>query len=424
MNFRDIINTVKTNAFLQNVAILSSGTIISQLIVIATSPLLSRLYSVESFGTLSIFTSFTVFLAVLSTGRYELALGLPSGNNKASAMFKLIIYIGVSVSFIYLLLIVLLKDILKINDKTNFLSGIYAYIAPLYIFFGAIYSALGYWNQRNKNYKKITFANAIQVISSCILSLLFGLLNYNGGLIWGLIFGIVISTGYLFFTDKKLIKYLKLQSYSVKKVAKEYYSFPRYMIISDLSLTACQQFIPILFSVLYNTTIVGFFSMANRMIRLPNIVITTSVGNVFRNEAILEIREKGNCEHLYKSTIKKLIFISFPLYILIFIISPQLFTFVFGKAWEPAGNFARILSTMLLVEFIATPLNTLFYVVGKQKILMRLQVMNSVLIFISIYSGYYFFNNYYISVVLFSGVSILTNIVFLMFTNKLSKGGI
>ena len=89
MNFREVINRVKTNSFLQNVAILSSGTIISQLIVIATSPLLSRLYSVESFGTLSIFTSFTVFLAVLSTGRYELALGLPSGNNKASGKKKI-----------------------------------------------------------------------------------------------------------------------------------------------------------------------------------------------------------------------------------------------------------------------------------------------------------------------------------------------
>jgi O-antigen/teichoic acid export membrane protein len=132
--------------------------------------------------------------------------------------------------------------------------------------------------------------------------------------------------------------------------------------------------------------------------------------------------KKGNCKDLYKSTIKKLALMSFPIYLLVFIISPKLFVFVFGEKWEIAGYFARILSVMLLIEFVVTPLNTLFYVVGKQKILMRLQVVNALLVFISIYSGYYFFKDYYISLILFSGVSILSNIVFLIFTNKLSKG--
>lgn len=422
MNFKKILNSVKSNSFLQNVAILSSGTVISQLIVIATSPLLSRMYSVESFGILSIFTSFTVFLAVLSTGRYELAVGLPKEDSRASAIFKLIIYISITVTSLYLVLIFLLKNVFHIHDKTQFLSNNEVYIAPLYIFFGAVYSALGYWNQRNKKYKKITFSNAIQVITSCIFSIIFGILGYKNGMIIGMISGIFTSILYLLLTDRELRTFLKSHHNELKSVAKEYSSFPRYMIISDMSLAACQQFIPILFSVLYNTTIVGFFSMANRMIRLPNIVITTSVGNVFRNEAIDEIREKGNCKDLYRSTIKKLILMSFPIYLAVFIISPKLFVFVFGDKWEVAGYFARILSVMLLIEFVVTPLNTLFYVVGKQKILMRLQVVNALLVFISIYSGYYFFSDYYISLILFSGVSILSNIIFLIFTNKLSKG--
>lgn len=134
MNFKKILNSVKSNSFLQNVAILSSGTVISQLIVIATSPLLSRMYSVESFGILSIFTSFTVFLAVLSTGRYELAVGLPKEDSRASAIFKLIIYISITVTSLYLVLIFLLKNVFHIHDKTQFLSNNEVYIAPLYIF--------------------------------------------------------------------------------------------------------------------------------------------------------------------------------------------------------------------------------------------------------------------------------------------------
>ncbi|SEV94339.1 Membrane protein involved in the export of O-antigen and teichoic acid [Chryseobacterium wanjuense] len=421
MGFKDIINRVKSNLFLQNVAILSSGTIISQLIVIATSPFLSRLYSVEAFGLLSVFSSFAIFFAVLSTGRYELALGLPKENIKASNIFKLILCIGFTVSLLYFVLIFVLKDLIHLQDNTGFLNNKQVYLAPVYIFFGALYSALGYWNQRDKKYTKITLANAIQVIGTSVFSLFFGVINYEGGLILSLILGIIISSLYLLLTDKELLSHLSSFDNKMLKVGKEYKAFPRYMILSDLSLTACQQFIPILFSALYNTTIVGFFSMANRMIRLPNIVITSSVGNVFRNDAIDEIRETGNCIHLYQSTLKKLLIISFPIYLLVFAVSPKLFSLVFGEKWEIAGYFARILSVALFFEFLSAPLNTLFYVFEKQKILMRLQIINALFVFISIFLGYYLDKSYYLSLILYTVVSVLSSLIFLYFTNNLSK---
>lgn len=416
-----LFNTILNNPFFRNVTTLALGTVVSQAIVLATSPLLSRLFSVADFGVLSVFTSISVFFAVLSTGRYEFAIGLPENDAKAKLIFLLIVKLGFTISICYFGVIFLLKDIFNIQDSAGFLKERTAWLSPVYIFFIAVYSGLGYWFQRFKKYKEITFANAIQVCCTALFSLIFGYLHVKSGMIFSLIIGVILSCLFLVIRSHEIFwkDFFKLSTFAI---AKEYSSFPRYMILSDLSLTASQQFIPILFSVLYNTTIVGFFSMANRMIRLPNIVITTSVGNVFRNEAIDEIREKGNCKDLYRSTIKKLILMSLPIYLAVFIISPKLFVFVFGDKWEVAGYFARILSVMLLIEFVVTPLNTLFYVVGKQKILMRLQVVNALLVFISIYSGYYFFSDYYISLILFSGVSILSNIIFLIFTNKLSKG--
>ncbi|KFF18046.1 lipopolysaccharide biosynthesis protein [Chryseobacterium sp. JM1] len=421
MSIKSIFTSIKSNPFLRNVAILSSGTIISQLIVIATSPFLTRLYSVEAFGLLSVFSSFAVFFAVLSTGRYELAIGLPDDSRKAAKIFKLIIYIGTCVSILYLVLIFLLKDIIHIQDKTGFLANNQAYLAPLYIFFGALYSALGYWNQRDKRYKRITIANAFQVIGTSLFSMLFGVLKFESGLILSLILGIIISSIFLLLTDKKLLNELSGSNKGVLEVGKEYSSFPRYMILSDLSLTACQQFIPILFSALYNTTIVGFFSMANRMIRLPNIVITSSVGNVFRNDAIDEIRKQGNCAKLYSSTFKKLLLMSFPIYLIVFAVSPKLFSIIFGAKWEIAGYMARIMSVALFFEFISAPLNTLFYIFEKQKILMRLQMANAIFIFISIFLGYYLKKDYLLSLTFYMIISVLSSLVFLYFTHNLSK---
>lgn len=414
------LQELSRNKFLRNVSTLALGTIISQAIVVASSPLLTRIFTVEDFGVLSIFTSITVFFAVVSTGRYELAIGLPKKDDDALKIIKLIIFLGFAISIFYFIVIFILKNLLHYEDDAGFLVGNTSYIAPIYIFFIAIFSALSYWNQRNKKYKLITISNAIQVIAATFFSILFGILGFHDGMIWSLVIGVIVACIYILLKEK-LLPDIWAQKKDLFIVAKEYKSFPRYMILSDLSLTASQQFIPLLFSVLYSTTVVGLYSLANRMLRLPNIVITTSIANVFRNDAIDEIREVGNCKELYISTFKKLLFMSVPIYIFVFIFAPKIFIIIFGVEWEKAGYFARVLSTMLLFEFIATPLNTVYYVREKQKILMRLQILNAVIGGILIYLGFYLFNDALYSLILFSAGSIIFNIMFLFASYNIAK---
>lgn len=417
MNFLDKISR---NSFFKNVSTLAIGTVVSQIIVIGFSPLLTRIYTVESFGVLALFTSFTVIFGVITTGRYELSIGLPLDQEKAKNLVKLISITGFVISILYLFIIIIIKETHTLITLFPIFSKKWIYLAPVYTFFIALYSALIYWNQRNKNYKKITLSNALQVISATIFSIIFGLLGIiEIGMIISLILGIICST---FFLIKNATKDDCIFEFdAIKNVAKEYISFPKFMILSDLSLTISQQYIPIIFAELFNATIVGYFALANRMIRLPNIVLTSSVANVFRNDAIDSIRNKGNCQQLYISTIKKLIYISLPIFILIFIFSPFLFTIFFGKKWEVAGNFARILSVMLLFEFVAIPLNSLFYIFERQKKLMNLQILNTIFGFLSIYIGFKFYNNSSVSLLLFCLNSIIFNLIFIFFTYNFSK---
>ena len=417
---KERLRELSRNKFLRNVSTLVFGTVISQGIVIASSPLLTRLYNVEAFGLLSVFTSITIFFAVVSTGRYELAIGLPIEDKYSIKIIRLIIFLGFIISLFYLLIIIILKDVVQYNDKTGFLNNNTSYLAPLYVFFIALYSALSYWNQRNKKYKLITISNAIQVVTATAFSIYFGMVGLKQGMIFSLLIGIAVASLFILIKERLVPKIWK-EKRGVFLIAKEYKSFPRFMIFSDLSLTATQQFIPLLFSVLYSTTVVGLYALANRMIRLPNIVITSSIANVFRNDAIDEIREKGNCKDLYLSTLKKLVLLSIPIYVLVFIFSPILFVLIFGSQWELAGHFARILSTMLLFEFVTTPLNTLFYVREKQKILMRIQLVNAVFGALSIYLGAKFFKDPLYSLGIFSANAIMFNIIFLILSYRISK---
>ena len=419
MNLKNYIASAKRNSFLRNVAILSSGTIISQIIVIAASPFLTRLFPVESFGILQLFTSYMVIFAVVSTGRYELAMGLPEKEDDARKIFQLIVGLGSCVSVFYLFLIFILKEVFSFSSKFEILQNWWIYLAPLYIFFIALFSGLIYWLQRQKDYKKITIANALQVILTAILGVLFGFLRVGSGLILALVISIILATFYLLYD---YLKGNKVYSFAeVLAQGKKYISFPKHMIVSDISLSASQQLTPILFSLFYSTTIIGFYSMANRMLRLPNIVITNSIANVFRNDAIDEIRKIGNCKDLYISTFKKLVYMSVPIYGLVFIVAPYLFTLVFGQEWLEAGHFARIICVFLVIEFVATPLNTMFYIKEKQKLLMKLQVLNALLGGVFIYIGAIYFESARVSLILFSINSILFNLLLLNYSYKIAS---
>ena len=263
----------------------------------------------------------------------------------------------------------------------------------------------------------------MQVISTTIFSLLFGYLGLvEIGMIVALVLGILMSS---FFLLKDFNRTDFAFQYSdIKQVAKEFISFPKYMILSDISLTTSQQFIPIIFSSFFSAIIVGYYSLANRMIRLPNIVLTSSIANVFRNDAIDGIRINGNCFELYKSTFKKLVLISLSIYIVVFIFSPMLFLFVFCEKWLQAGYFARILSVLLVVEFIATPLNSLFSIMSQQKIFMKLQLLNTIFGGLMTYIGYIYFGSAYWALIFFCFSTIVFNFIFIFLTYNFSKNKI
>lgn len=408
------------NTFIKNASILASGSIIGQLIVIVASPVLTRIYSIEDFGILAVFTSTCTILALFTTGRYELAIVLPKSTNKALKLIKLISCIALAVSLFYLFTIFTLKEVLKINDPTSFLKHNSVYLAPLYIFAVALLSALTYWYQRKKAYKTITTANALTSIINTVISLTLGFLMVSNGMIWGLVGSVILVVIFYIAKEKNLPKNV-FKEKNIIDVGKEYSSFPKYMIISDLSLNANQQLTPILFSSLFGSIVVGHYSLANKMLRLPNIIITNSIANVFRNDAIDEIREYGNCKNLYISTLKKLFVISFPVYLLIFIISPFIFKIVFGSNWGLAGEFGQIMSFYLFVEFMATPLNTLFYVRDKQKKIMILQSINLLFSITMLWLGALLFNNPKASIILYSVNAILFNFYLIHQSYQLAK---
>ena len=420
---KSIFHRAFNNPFLKNVSTLALGTIISQLLLFLSSPILTRLFSATDFGILALFNSIAVVAAIPTTGRYEFAVGLPESDQKASKVVGLIAFLSLFVSVFYLVVIIILKNWAGPQMAHNkFLSLPIAYLVPVLTYAIALYTALQYWNQRFKAYKIVSTANAALVILGVILNIVFGVLGYKKfGLVYSLVLAeilAIIPVAYLFYRSG-FFHISKPKEY--RAIAKEYKNFPKYMLISDLSLTTSQQIVPIIFTIIFNSATVGLYSLANRMLKVPSVVLTSSIGNVFRNDAIDVIRSTGSCRSLYLSTLRKLIFLAIPIYGLLAIFSPQLFLLIFGTNWVESGYFARLICISTIFDFLAYPLSVLFYVVHRQKMYMKLQFFNTLSGILFIYVGFWLFNSAYWSVLFFSINNAIFSMLSLYITYNFSK---
>lgn len=96
-----ILGTLSKNKFLNNTFYLISGTVFSQVILFAFSPLLSRIYSVSDFGFFANYNAWVSFFAIISNFRYEHAIVLSKGIKETYIDTSLVLILSsISVVFI------------------------------------------------------------------------------------------------------------------------------------------------------------------------------------------------------------------------------------------------------------------------------------------------------------------------------------
>jgi O-antigen/teichoic acid export membrane protein len=364
-----MINKLKPKSeFSRNVLTLMTGTTIAQAIPIAISPILTRIYTPEDFGMFALYMSVASILSVVATGRYELAIMLPKKDEDAVNIVVLSIIISFFVSFISLVIVYLFNtQITKILGSPEVSSWLY--FVPISVLFTGVYQSLNYWNNRKKQYKKLATNRVLLSGTTATINLGMGFGGLgSSGLILGTIVGQGVATsvlGNILVREQKdklkIIKKLK-----VFALAKKYIEFPKYSIFSDL-LTALNSQLAVLFLAnLFNLAAVGFFSFATRIIRIPMSILSSSIGDVFREEANSYYSHNKECEAIYINVLRKLFITAILPFFLLYLYAPLLFELAFGEEWREAGVYTRILIPMFFLQFISSPLSMMYYVAQKQ----------------------------------------------------------
>jgi len=198
----------------------------------------------------------------------------------------------------------------------------------------------------------------------------------------------------------------------LKEIFYEYKEYPLYSSWAILLNTLSLMLPPLLLGYYFNSIIVGYYSLAHRVITVPSNLIGISIGKVFFPEASLA-HKKGNLDVVTLNIFKRLLKISVTPIFLLIIAAPDLFKIVFGHEWLTAGVYLRLLALWIIFDFVFAPISTIYMVLGKQIKFLIFNIALFVIRIFSLFVGGSFFKDPDICIFLYGLASF---VVFLLFT--------
>ena len=390
--------------FSRNVLTLMTGTTIAQAIPIAISPILTRLYSPEDFGILALYMSIASLLAVVATGRYELAIMLPRKESDAFNVVVLSLAIAILISLFSFMVVFTFNEQIT-NMLNNPKISNWLYFVPLTILLTGTYQSLNYWNNRKKQYKLISTTRVVQSASSGVSNLTFGFSGYTyGGMILGGLIGQVVSTSILskklLQDDSGLFKYISKAK--IFALMKKYKKFPLVNSLHAFINILKENSVNIFIALKYSSSVLGYYFFMLRLMKLPSGLLGSSIAQVFYREATERFAVEKNIQGLVLSLIKKLALISILPIGLFYFVAEDLFRIVFGEEWIVAGSYAKAITPYILFHFIASPMGMVPLIVNEQEKAFFWGLFESIL-FVSLFIvGYFVFSDLTITLYLLS----------------------
>ncbi len=406
---------IQENETLRNIFALFSGTALAQAIPFLLAPIVSRIYSTSDFAIYADFVSIFNLVSVIITGRYSLAIVVAKSQKEAINLLVLsLIITGIISTLSFFLFLPLHKMIANLLGNANLAKWLL--IMPLVVFFYGIYETFSYWLNRQKQYKDFSISKITRSIAIGTGNIGFGILNFkNTGLIIGQIIGDALASFSAILSfwkkDKENLKLLNVNE--IKHVAVLYKAFPMYNSIQAFADKFKESAIILIISTFFSDNISGAYFFGFKYIQAPIALIVYSLYQVFYQK----FSDKFNkSEKLYPALIqilkKSIIFAAF-LFLIIFFTSEPLFSFVFGKEWEIAGSYVKLLAPMLAINFVSSQISFLPLILKKQNIFLYISLFNNILTPLFVFLMALKFNNiqYVISILSISESIILTFIL-------------
>ncbi len=374
--------------FLKDVSIMLTGSAGGQAVSLLLSPLLTRLYSPQEFGILSVYSAITAILVVVASLRYELALPLVRDDEDAvNLMAVCLVALGgttVAVGLISALAPdALVERIWPIPlDPAN--SLIYRSLLVVgYACLGGYFIAL-YVATRAGAYSAIARTRLAQGVVGPTSQIGLALLGAGApGLLVGSILGQSAGTFGLFGKVASGRSDL-LKAISWQRMAEQAKRFRQFPLVGSwaalIDAVGGSQLLYLLITTTYSARVAGFIFLAERVVSRPLAIIGTSILQVFVGEAGKTI---ASDPALLKRRFYQLVTRQFALavawIVLANLMAILLFPTLFGEDWREGVPYLEAISGAYLAQAVVLPVFHTLQLLERQRMAAAWQVGRLVL---------------------------------------------
>lgn len=359
---------IHRSEFTKHIITLVSGTGIAQLITLASTPILSRLFLPAEFASYTLFTAFFGVISVIAAGRFELAILLPKDEEESYDLVKLSSVIAIAVASITFIGILIYDLYFYKFWPTQQFNG-WFYLLPPLILISGVYKAFNFLSTRQKTFKLNSISRVVTTLSLAIISILFGLFHFIPGLIIAFVVANLIGLLVLYFSRK--IKSAKLFSGikrdRLKNVFKKHAEFAK-INVPHAVLDNLQEYGIIFFMAYYfSDALIGLYGFAFRILKAPLTLVGSAFYQVFYQRISQGSYTSKEVQNMVLRSYKNIFLIGFIPFTILLLFAPEIFAFVFGEEWRQAGIISQILTPWLFLNFILSPISCIPLIYKQQK---------------------------------------------------------
>lgn len=327
----------------------------SQAITIAALPVITNLYTPETFGFYSYHLAILSFLGYISCLRLNLKLQLIKDNETIKDSCYL-----VSLCFSIIVFIICFFT------TEGLFIGLYYFVVVLFLGFFEINT--DFLSSKGK-YKSIAKLNIVRVVIVVVFQILLSEVNY--GLFIGFVLGLVIS--------QLLICSFKTKIEPLFSKELDFSFMVKNTLISLVSYCGSSFPLVLIFHFTSSSN-VGLFALADKMGLSIVIIINNVVSRLVYNDL------NGKCPpvHALLFWYKRILIISAFIVLVTFLVPNNLFSFIFSESWSSSFDYFKALTPWVFVQIVVIPYGCAYIKLGLEVRLIRMEILKNLIRIISI----------------------------------------
>ena len=354
----------------RSVLVLMSGTAMAQAITAASMPIVTRLYTPEMIGVISVYLSFFNFWLTLLTWRYESALLITEDEEESHHVFRL----GAMLAFVTALMAIPVLGALQYKGWLGF------DVLPIWAPLVAFLSLLGFgwfmlyrsWLLRLREARVISLSAVARSGANAGTRVATGAFSLG---VYGLFLAEILGSWSALGAVRKKTKRLltseapEWSKAKIKKAAIRYKKFAQYempsAVVNQLAIALP---VPMVGS-LYGAQAAGWFGLARLLYAIPNGQIGKAAGDVFQMELGRCVREGDykRGERLFYQFSARLALVGLVPLVLAIFVAPPLVPYVFGSTWEKMGEVVAHMAPWMFMALIVSSMSRALSVLQKQQ---------------------------------------------------------